>query len=105
MTTFKKVTTYVVYGHEYHIFFNKEGWAGDPNNNHYCAFKKEWIDENGCLNRTVTGLDMAISQSVEEIISRINYREELTHIQETEANGDIMEAIKIMASRMAEAKA
>lgn len=99
-TTFKKVTTYIVYGHVYHIFYNETGWEGDINDNHYCTFKDEWLDENGCLNRTVNGLDMAISQSVAEVISHINNREELAHIHETEGV-DIMEAIKIMASRMA----
>lgn len=99
MTTFKKVTTYIIYGHEYQIFYNRQGWENDPYDRHYCAFKSEWIDKNGCLNRTVNGLDMMISDSVQEVITHINNREELAHIQETEGV-DIMEAIMIQARRM-----
>ena len=92
--TFKKITSYIIYGHEYVIFYTKEGWENDPNDNHYCAFKREWITD-GKLNRTVNGMDMMISQSVEEVINHINNRETLKHIMETE-NVDIMEAVKIM---------
>lgn len=92
--TFKKITSYIIYGHEYVIFYNAEGWENDLNDNHYCAFKREWITD-GRLNRTVNGLDMMISQSVDEVINHINNRETLNHIMETE-NIDIFEAMKIM---------
>lgn len=92
--TFKKITSYIIYGHEYVIFYNAEGWENDLNDNHYCAFKREWITD-GRLNRTVNGMDMMISQSVEEVITHINNRETLNHIMETE-NVDILEAMKIM---------
>ena len=96
--TFKTITTFVIYGHEYHIMYTAQGWEGDPNDNHYCAFKDEWIDENGCLNRQVNGLDMAISHSVKEVLQHIKNREEMDHLMQTEGV-DVMEACRLMIER------
>ena len=99
MTEFKKVTTYSIYNHKWYIMYSKKGWEiGSLGTEHYCAFRSDWIDENGNLNRVVNGLDMHLARTPGDVITSIKFSEDLKNIIET-TGCDALEACKILASR------
>ena len=96
-TDLVKVTSYIIYNHEWVIVRCEAGFKNDTENRHYAGIRREWITD-GKLNRELNGLDMKVSHTAQEVIERITDCEELDHLIET-TGMDATEACLVMLKK------
>ncbi len=89
-----KVTTYIIYDHEWVIVRSETGFQNDTENRHYAGIRREWITD-GRINRELNGIQMCVSNTVEEVINHITDIEELDYLIET-TGMDATEACLVM---------
>ena len=84
------VTHFYINNREYVIV--KGAFKGDTENKYkYAGLKREWITD-GKINRELNGAQMAICETVKEVIESITFRETIENIAETEGIS-LMDAI------------
>ena len=88
----KKITEVMAEGKRFHIVSKSQVKPDGQVVTVYCAVADEYLDANGCLTRTLNGIQMCASESLNSCINTVIASERMKKL--VEGGMDQMEALK-----------
>lgn len=89
----KNVTNLIVRGREFKIIYNNKYGK-------FLAIEDKYLDENGCLTKTLNGLQMHASETVEDCVKSVRMEVEAEYLVK-EKGYDMLAAMEIIGFRCA----
>ena len=96
MANVRRITKVIGRGRTFHIVWNDQF-------SRYCAIEDKYLDENGCLTKTLNGITMHASETVDQCIQGVQMEIEANYL--LTQGYDMLGAMEVISFRIANAQA